>query len=164
MNDQNDRRVPRGLGPEHDTPLLDQHAEAMFRYYHEPPTLAEHAEMVKLDPMAGVPLRGWPRVGLGRVPGWVTRRLGAAAPPPAGGQAVMDERLHAALVRFLAGPIAEPRALDDAQTDIETLLSVIDAAGYAVVPKEPNEAMLAEAKIRSAYLWRAMLTAAKEER
>ena len=76
----------------------------------------------------------------------------------------MDERLHAALVRFLAGPIAEPRALDDAQSDIETLLSVIDAAGYAVVPKEPNEAMLAEAKIRSAYLWRAMLTAAKEER
>ena len=95
---QTDRRVPRGLGPEHEVPLLDQHAEAMFRYYHEPPTLAEeahgaqrgpltidiepnafegctgelfsdgpptlaeHAEMVQLDPMAGVPLRGWLRL------------------------------------------------------------------------------------------------------
>ena len=65
---QTDRRVPRGLGPEHEVPLLDQHAEAMFRYYHEPPTLAEHAELVQSDPLAGVPARGLARLMLGRHP------------------------------------------------------------------------------------------------
>ena len=67
---QTDRRVPRGLGPEHEVPLRDKHAEAMFRYYHEPPTLAEHAELVQSDPLAGVPLRGWLRLG------WAVTRAG----------------------------------------------------------------------------------------
>ena len=52
----------RGLGPEHDVPFLDRHAEALFRHYHEPPTLAEHAEMVQSDPLAGVPARGLARI------------------------------------------------------------------------------------------------------
>ena len=89
---QTDRRVPRGLGPEHEVPLRDKHAEAMFRYYHEPPTLAEHAEavgvwidhdsaeriafvladepptlaehaeLVQSDPLTGVPARGLLRI------------------------------------------------------------------------------------------------------
>ena len=76
MNDQNDRRVPRGLGPEHEVPLRDRHAEAMFRYYHEPPTLAEHAEMVQLRPDGlGVPLRGWSAGWL-----WVVIKLAFATP------------------------------------------------------------------------------------
>lgn len=65
-----DRRVPRGLCPEHEVPLRDKHAEAMFRYYHEPPTLAEHAELVQSDPMAGVSLRGWLRLA------WVATKAG----------------------------------------------------------------------------------------
>ena len=64
MADQNDRRVPRFLTPEHEAPLQDKHAEALYRYHHEPPTLAEHAELVQLDPLAGVPARGLLRIAL----------------------------------------------------------------------------------------------------
>lgn len=60
----------------------------------------------------------------------------------------------------------------DLERQTDYILSALDAAGYAVVPKEPTEAMRVAAKHpdnssvtwgqRADAIWRRMLTAAKE--
>lgn len=71
--------------------------------------------------------------------------------------------------RIIAGLLADTQDIADEDQIARVILDALDAAGFAIVPKVPTEAMRAAAKLpdnssvtwgqRADFIWRRMLAA-----